>query len=70
MRIRLKSESLRRIWWFDVGDVLDESTMFIKGKVAAFLRSQYARVPDLEMCLVNAAGVVVKTVIKREPKVG
>jgi len=70
MRVRLKSEILRRIWYIDLGDAVDSSTMFIKGKVAAFLRSQYARIPDLEMTLVDAAGHVIKTVFRREPKVG
>jgi hypothetical protein len=67
MRIRLKSAALRRIWYLDAGDMIDTGSMFIKGKVAAFLPSQYARIPDLEMALVDPAGRVIKTVMKRDP---
>lgn len=67
MRIRLTSHVLHRTWFMDVEDTLDASTQIIKGKVAAFLRTQYSRIPDLEMALLDAAGNVVKVVFKRQP---
>ena len=70
MRIRLKSEILRRIWYIDLKDQVDSSTVAIKGKVAAFLREQYARIPDLQMAILDAAGNVLKVVFKREPLAG
>lgn len=65
MRIRLTSHTLHRTWFFDVAEALDASTQMIKGKVAAFLRTQYSRIPDLEMALIDASGKVVKVVYKR-----
>jgi hypothetical protein len=66
MTIRLTSRTLKRIWTIDVGDIIDESTWFIKGKVAAFLRSQYARIPDLEMTLLDADGRIRKVVHRKD----
>ncbi len=66
MRIRLTSHILHRTWFFEVAEALDASTQAIKGKVAAFLRTQYSRIPDLEMALIDATGRVVKVVYKRQ----
>lgn len=66
MRIRLTSHTLRRTWFFDLAEAVDASTQLIKGKVAAFLRTQYSRIPDLEMALLDADGKVVKVVYRRE----
>ena len=68
MRIRLTSHTLHRTWFFDLADTVDASTQFIKGKVAGFLRTQYSRIPDLEMALLDAEGHVIKVVYKREPR--
>lgn len=68
IRIRLTSHVLHRTWFFDLAEALDASTQLIKGKVAAFLRTQYSRIPDLEMALLDADGKVVKIVYRREPR--
>lgn len=65
MRIRLTSHTLHRTWYFDVAEAIDASTQIIKGKAAAFLRTQYSRIPDLEMALLDASGRVLKVVYKR-----
>jgi hypothetical protein len=68
MRIRITSHILHRTWFLDLAEALDSSTQLIKGKVAGFLRTQYSRIPDLEMALLDAEGHVVKIVYRREPK--
>lgn len=68
MRIRLTSHILHRTWFLELADTVDSSTQFIKGKVAGFLRTQYSRIPDLEMALLDSRGKVIKVVFKRDPK--
>ena len=68
MRIRLTSHILHRTWFMDVAEAFDASTQVIKGKVAAFLRTQYSRIPDLEMALLDKEGKVIKVVFKRDAK--
>ncbi|NUN50070.1 MAG: hypothetical protein HUU15_14675 [Candidatus Brocadiae bacterium] len=67
MRIRLLSRVLKRAWYMNVEDVVDASTAIIKGKVAAFLRTQYSRIPDLEMSLLDDQGRVLKVLHRRPP---